>query len=533
MQTIEDFCRGNIRVPLPLDGDAYTVSGNAIAAERTRAGSVYYFANRRSPKEAFPGLALDDRMVLYGVTDFLRYFASQLPVTHADVDESAAYMASAHAFGGGLQFPEKLWRRVVGEYNGYPPISIKALPDGSTFWPHEPVVHVSARDGFGELAAHVEANLVGMVANATARATVTRHLLERIREVVRHHNPSWNMDQVDGLARFMVHDFGQRASSTPQEAQIYGRAHLLVFHGTDTFGAGYQAWRMGAKRPTGTSILALAHRIVQGHLSESDAYEAICRASLDSGDVAIASYVADCYDFQNAVKRFLVGIAARKQAVVVARPDSGDFLDNTLLIVREALKAGLYKIDEQGRPSSTYLRFINGDSMSWQKMEQVFDLLDVEGVNPTQWGIFGIGGWLRNLANRDALSSAYKLSACGSYYQRPVIKLSEAVDKMSVPGPANILRHERMDSQPTVFLMDEPAPVFPFASPNKVYFHGAMRSANAFSAHCLESFAAQSERAIRQFDEYGYAKYRYRRRHILSPEILRLQQAERDKHGLK
>jgi nicotinic acid phosphoribosyltransferase len=328
----------------------------------------------------------------------------------------------------------------------------------------------------------------------------------------------------------MIHDFGMRASSTPQEAQIYGRAHLLIFHGTDTTSAAYQAWKLGAHRPAGTSILALAHRIVQGHLSEQDAYEAIFRASLE-GSNPIGSYVADCYSFADAVRNFLVGIASRKRAIVVARPDSGDFIDNTLLIVREALKAGLYRLDEQGKPSATWLSFLNGDSMNWSKIEQVFDHLYLEGVNPTGWGIFGIGGWLRNIANRDALSSAYKLAACGPNFEHPVIKLSETRDKMSVPGPVAVLRHDRMDSYPTVFLESEPRPLLESSStPSRVFYDGSLRSPAAFRSRCLESFQAQSDRALREFDGFAYAKTRT---HVLSPEILRLQQAERDKHGLK
>lgn len=493
----EVFARGVRRVPWPIRGDAYTVSSDKIASAKAKQKSVYNFTNRILPSKAFPGIALDGRMTLYGLTDFIqRELTTQ--DREADVELSAEFMKSAHSFGGGLDFDYDMWMRVVRDYKGWLPIKIQALPEGSTFWANEPVIQVSSQDdGFGEIAAIIESALVGYVSCATARLTMTRHLLERMRDLVRKYNPTYTATQIDAVAQWMIHDFGMRASSTTAESEIYGRAHLLVFNGTDTFNAAFQAWANGAARPVGTSILALAHRIVMGYDTESECYEALAAVA------NIGSYVADCYDFHNAVKRFLVGLAKNSGRTIVARPDSGNYLENVLFIVEEALKAGLYKFDEQDREIAATLRFIQGDSMNYEKMCNVFTALDEQlGVNPTAWGIFGVGGWLRNTPNRDILSSAYKLSAYGKECE-PVVKLSDTLAKVSVPGP-NIVERPTYTSKSTVRF----DPYHKFGINNTAnslvtFYDGTAKGIDAFRSPCYESFDTVRERVLLGFDSHA------------------------------
>lgn len=530
MLKLEQFMKGPVRVPWPVRGDAYTVSSMKLVSDKAKERSVYNFTNRRSPVEGFPqGVARDGRMVLYGLTDFIQRELTR-PVDLLDIGISHAFMSDAHALTGGpLDFDTSMWRRVVGEYNGYLPIRIEALPECSTFWANEPVIQVTSLErGFGEIAAIIEAVLVGMVSNATARLTLTRHLLERIRETVRRYNPAYTKEEVDSVAQNMVHDFGMRASSTPQESEIYGRTSLLCFNTTDTFNAAFQAWAADAARPVGTSILALAHRIVQGYDREEDAYEAMLGATKDSA----GSYVADCYDFHNAVRKFLVNIAKRGESTVVARPDSGDYMRDVVFVVEQALAAELYKPDVTGRPMSTTLRFIQGDSMNWEKINKVMHALERMEVNPTGWGAFGIGGWLRNTGNRDTLSSAYKLSAVGVYDQ-PVVKLSETESKMSVPGPNMVYRPVpgKMMHGASTFFYEEDPPSLSIIVGYRTYYDALNieEGGTPFTNWCLEDFNDHRKRCLEDFDSYAYVPQN--RGNPLSPQIQQFQQERMRKSG--
>lgn len=537
MYSKEGFAAGPARVPWAVRGDAYTVSSMKIVSGKAKMKSVYNFTNRRSPMDAFPGIANDGRMVLAGLTDFIQRELTK-PETRLDIEFVDSFMSNRHSFGGTLDFDKEMWLRVVNEYGGRLPIKIEALPEGSTFWINEPVIQItSLGKGFGEVAAIVEAALVGYVANATARLTLTRHLLERMRDLVCKYNPTYSPKQVEDLASWMIHDFGMRASSTTAESEIYGRQHLLVFNGTDTFNAAYQAWVNGAEPPIGTSILALAHRIVMGFNTEEEAYEAIYNATSGPSD-SIGSYVADCYDFHHAVSNFLVNLASRKRATVVARPDSGDYLENVVFIVEEALRAGLYKLDEQGKPVATHLRFLQGDSMNYDKIAKIMQALDDKGVNPTRWGIFGVGGWLRNTPNRDTLSSAYKLSAYGES-STPCVKLSDTLAKVSVPGPNVVVRHSGIGRQPSVFMRSnidlEPHlwASYDWLPAYRTFYDGSKKGMEVFGDACLDSFPKIRDRVINEFDRSGFVPHDFGSRSCptLSPAIREFQRASMRRHG--
>jgi len=520
---MKKFREGRVHVPWPLRGDAYTVSGEAIASQNAREKSVYNFCNRIGPRQGLPDLAFDDRMVFYGLSDFIRLHLTK-PITHADINEAERFMASAHSFGGALNFDSRPWRRIVDSFDGYLPLNIKALPEGSTFLPNEPVIEVESEDsGFGEIAAMIEAVMVGMVSNMTARVTLERHWLERIRDWVREDlnlRSADSLRKIDQIARFFIHDFGMRASSCAEESELLGRCHLLVFHGTDTFNAAYQAWKMGAKRPTGTSILALAHRIVQGHDSEWNAFTKLYSASNDSGNAAIASYVADCYDFKTAVEQYLVPLAqAGSNTTIVPRPDSGDYLKDVMFVVQKAIDAGLFKevgpIGDRAhkRAMATNLRFIQGDSMNPRKVDAILEALADYNCCPTRWGIFGVGGWLRNTPNRDTFSSAYKLCAKGAD-RKPVVKLAHTPAKMSVPGPSRIIRRNENGGQynkfPTVFMYNEtngqPGQVHFNVLPDARLEYYAVRYRNStegpFLHPCIDNFETIQSRVINEFDRF-------------------------------
>jgi nicotinic acid phosphoribosyltransferase len=221
-------------------------------------------------------------------------------------------------------------------------------------------------------------------------------------------------------------------------------------------------------------------------------------------------------------------MAKRRGNVVVARPDSGDYLENVLFIVEEALKAGLYQVDEHARPIATTLRFIQGDSMNYEKMCNVFKALDERlGVNPTAWGIFGVGGWLRNLPNRDVLSSAYKLAAYG-LDNTPSVKLSDTLAKMSVPGPNVIVRPDYVTDTTVHFA----GRGYDAGNQLVTFYNGAHKNIDAFYAPCYESFDAERERVIKGFDAYEGC-YNNEGWSPLSREIREFQQAVMERHGKK
>lgn len=412
-----------------LAADAYTIASNCLVSKEARQCSRYYMANRTSPMRAWPEVAKSDKMVMFSGM-FKLY-----DITPANLVEAVDFMSHAHLFNRPLKFDFEMWNRVLKEYGGRPPIHIEAIPNGSVFYPHQPMVQVtSLSKGFGEIAAHIEALLVGQVSISTARATLTAHLFQFMVDQIKKYNPNLKQEERINIARNLVHDFGMRASSTYEESLNLGMAHLLFFNGTDTFSAAGLAYKNSKNPIFGKSILALAHRVVQSYENEEDAYKNLMEQD------SIGSYVADCYDFKRAVINHLIPLAKENPSkVVVIRPDSGNAVENVTFIVKVAIASGLYKDGPNGY-EPTNVMFIEGNTVTPKVINDVYEAVSKLGANPTKWGLFGIGGWLRNSCTRDSLSSAYKLNAVGlNGHSRPVMKFSETEEKESIPGPIKLV----------------------------------------------------------------------------------------------
>jgi nicotinamide phosphoribosyltransferase len=520
----EIFAKGRIEIPGPLKGDAYTVAGEALADPKSRGKSVYGVMFRRSPNDVseFQGLAKDGRMISYGLVDYIRNNLTK-QITREQVDRAEEFMQTAHAFGGPLNFDRRPWDRVVNEFDGYLPLKIEALPEGSTFYKNEvPIQVTSLDDGFGETAALIEADLVGMVSHGSTRATMERHMLERFIDYAKEDMPEKSLEEQIFAAQLMLHDFGKRASSVPEESEFLGKAHLLSFPGTDTFDAAYAAYTENNNERVGSSIAALAHRIVMGSETEQACFDNLRKVA---GKGGIASYLADTYDFKKAVSEKLTPMAVEASktdgAIIVDRPDSGNYLENTRHILNESKNAGLYTIQENKRLAMTNQKYINGDSMNWEKIGNVLDMQIEEGYSTMNCGIFGLGGWLRNTPTRDTLSVAYKLMAKGEALE-PTVKLSDTLAKMSVPGPVQVLRGQNTDEPSTIMYYE-----ISKSGTNalKTFYDGNKTGIEKFCDPCLEPFNVRSQRVI-----HGFANAPLEQR-VLSDGIIEIQNSVMKQHG--
>ncbi len=427
-------------VPAPLLADAYTVSSPAFASDGAQQYSSYNITNRYSPVKAWPDLAKDSRMVLYGVEHFIEHYLTRR-VTYDDVKNARRFMNRAHSFGGPLPFNDSLWNSIVDKHGGYLPVKLSSLPDGSTFFPNEPAVRVDGKDGYGEIAGYVESRALGAISIGTAAATLCRHWRERLREEVeidlRLLGRTISKEAIEAIVQWQVHNFGCRACASVEESILIGRAHLLSFNGTDNFDAAYMAFEDGCPESIGTSIVALAHRNVLSFKQEDASWEKIIE-STKKDKIRVVSCVADTYNYQAAVERLVKLAIKYPEVIVVIRPDSGDAYQ--VLIEIFSVCIALNCVKTEGRYTLPLnVRFIYGDSVKPKVQLEVMNRLRVQGMLPTLWGIWGVGGFIRNNSLRDSLSSAYKLGEYGE--DNWVVKLSEVEAKMSIPGCNNIYVH--------------------------------------------------------------------------------------------
>lgn len=490
--------------PRLLLADAYTIGSNIFESSDAKDKSTYYLTFRRKMSTVNSDLYVKgiDKIIFVNLQRILERLFYK-PITHEEIDETKRFLENAKVSTTGFrnfQFPEEIWRKVVNEYNGRPPISIFAMPEGSVVYPNEPVVQITSQvKGMGILAAWFESKLL-QVWSGSERVTQNQHWFDYLRTVIRRVDPTLTNEMINFYASIMLHDFGDRAGMTQQESEDLGMVHLYTFGGTDTFSGAYQAFKNSDGDPTGlfSSVNALAHRNVQSYEFEGDCYEAIYNAS-ENGE--LISMVADCYDYKYAVQNYLLPLAKRSVAenngkVVVARPDSGDPVEQVLWTCNLAVENGLYEekmINGKTWKFATTLHFIEGDGMTFKAMKEIIETLLDSGFVPYSWGLFGNGGGLRNGLKRDNLSAKYALCAVGED-DKGVVKYGE-VGKTTLAGPFKVLRSkEALENCATIVSPEEEG-----ENAMVEYFNGA-RINKPFGVGQDDDFLTIKARIHEQFD---------------------------------
>jgi nicotinic acid phosphoribosyltransferase len=447
--------------PMPLRTDAYTSGSPIFQSSDAIFNSVYYITHRK------PLNGHDHRIVSVGLSNIIEDLFYD-PITHEDIDESVASLAKFQVSTNGFRpypFPVALWRRVVDEFNGRPPIKIESVREGTVVYPNEPVVQVRTMvAGFGELAAWVEAKLL-QVYGTSERVTRNEHFLADLKAELVKINHELTDEEVQFHCENMLIDFGDRAGLNQRESEDLGKVHLYTFPGTDNLSGHYQAFKNSGNVGQGSSILALAHRNIQAYVHEDDCYQALNEA-MEPGD--LASFVLDCYNYKTAVVKYAIPTVIRNMEskngkIMVFRPDSGDVVEQLLWTLEQLALNGLiqgeYRVDSFGErklwKSPMHCKLILADGLTMADMLDIVDVLTVNGYEFHKTIVFGSGGGLRNLLKRDNLSSKFAMGAKGEHND-PVCKFSEDSGKVTLPGPLKLLRNkEAILSNRTVVHEDE------------------------------------------------------------------------------
>ena len=121
-----------------------TYSGGHEEMKENVDEEIAYIYNRNKP------------MILFGFNRLINEVFGT-PITRKDVDEAEKDMVNKV----GVWFNRETFDRVVDEFNGYMPLSVKALPDGSYVPRGTPFAEVSNTvRGFGGLVTYWESRLL-------------------------------------------------------------------------------------------------------------------------------------------------------------------------------------------------------------------------------------------------------------------------------------------------------------------------------------------------------------------------------------
>jgi len=224
---------------------------------------------------------------------------------------------------------------------GYLPLEIMALPEGSRVPMKVPVLTVrNTHKDFAWLVNYLES----VISNSIWKSMVNATLAYEYRRVFDYYADLTGSPKE--LVMWQGHDFSYRGMSGPEDGARSGAAHLLCFAGTDSVSAiDYIEDYYGADVEHGFvvgSVPATEHSVSSNNiLFEERKYDgdvtnskicaeiAFMRRYLTEvvADGAIASYVADTYDYFGVLTRVLPAlkdVIMSRSGKLVIRPDSGD-----------------------------------------------------------------------------------------------------------------------------------------------------------------------------------------------------------------
>ena len=371
-----------------------------------------------------------------------------------DITKADAFYAT-HMAPGYTEFPypRDLFIKFINENDGYMPVKLETLPEGSCINVHVPVFQITAEGPYAPLCTYFETLLVQSWYPTTV-ATLSRRAKDIIASAF---DVSADGGLNNPLLDSRLHDFGFRGCTGVEQSVLGGVAHLLNFTGTDTLSAAYYAqFALNEGRPVGNSIPATEHSVMTSWPTERDAISNM----ISHFGGGIFATVMDSYDYQRALDVVVPSVVAEKVEAGgfwVLRPDSGDPCDAVLAGLRAAEAAFGVEINSKGYKVTKGVGVIQGDGINIYTLDKI-----VKGVLEAGYSAesvaFGMGGGLLQKVNRDTMSFAVKLSHV-VYANGTAVDLIKAPrgdhTKDSLPG---ILAVKRVDGVPTAFPADEVAP---------------------------------------------------------------------------
>jgi nicotinamide phosphoribosyltransferase len=343
-----------------------------------------------------------DETVFFGLQAFIKEYLLE-PITQADID-IADEILTAH----GEPFYRHGWEYILQQHDGYLPVVIRAVPEGTVV----PVKNVLATIENTDpncfwLTTWLETALLRAIWYPTTVATQSKTIKKVILDYLEKTGDPTTID-------FKLHDFGARGVSSLESAGIGGAAHLVNFMGTDTITGILYAREYYNAGIAGFSIPAAEHSTITswGRDNEVKAYANMLTQFAKPG--SIVAVVSDSYDIFNAADK-LWGTELRQQvidsgATVVIRPDSGDPDIVCRKLVQILGEKFGYTTNAKGFKVLNNVRLIQGDGVNELTIRSILG-----GFMALGWSAdniaFGMGGALLQQLDRDTQKFAMKCSS--------------------------------------------------------------------------------------------------------------------------
>jgi nicotinamide phosphoribosyltransferase len=382
-----------------LDVDSYKLCHQAMYRMLGCTGAFSYIEPR-----------IEDKNIMF--TGLQMKLKRMRPVTMAMIDQAEEFFA-AHIIAGREMFPRKDWEKVVNVYGGYPPLIIRALPEGTIVPSRNALVTIECTDPeLAWMAAYYETTFLRAVWYPTTVSTRSWTIRQHLKDFIRITS---DLPFEEAIA-FMFHDFGARGVSSKESAGIGGAAHIMTgAMGTDTITGALFANEYYHSEMSAFSVFATEHSIMtmRGREGELQTVRDLIK-TYNKAPGIIVSIVSDGYDIFHLANEYCTTL---KQEILdagiklVVRPDSGD-PSEVIVKLLNIFDAGFGSIENsKGFKVLNVVRLLQGDSLSTpEDFTRICHAVLKAGFSIENI-VFGQGGGLLQQVNRDTYKFAMKTCA--------------------------------------------------------------------------------------------------------------------------
>lgn len=363
--------------------------------------NMYDYAEARSTKEY-------EQTLFVGLQGLLKeYFTA--PITEEDVKEAELY-ASIH----GVPFNTAGFMKIINNYSGYFPITIKSVPEGILV-PNKNILFtieltINDSDLFW-LPSWMETFLMKVWYTCTV-ASRSYDIKSNIIEMSKITDETPFVD-------YSFLNFGDRGCTSVEAANLGGFAHLTCFRGTDNFGSikyTKEFYNVAIEEidNIGHSAVASEHSSVTawGRNNEREMVLTYLNNNKNQNLIACVGDSYDIFKFTEMVTsgEFKEKIESDDYPTFVIRPDSGYPVDiiNQILNIMEKNNVR-YTLNSKGYKIFNKYRILWSDGVTKQNIKDVLSSAILRKYS-TQNFVFGMGGGLVQNLNRDTLGFAIKCS---------------------------------------------------------------------------------------------------------------------------
>ena len=348
--------------------------------------------------------------IFFGIQAFIHDYLSKR-ITLANIQE-AEHILKLHM--PNVPFNRQGWLDILYEHDGFLPLKIYALPEGTCSKARTVLLTVeNVGPKYYWLPGIIETALLRAIWYPTSVASNSFHLKQEILNAYKI-----SSDGSLNEAEFKLHDFGARGVSSGESAGLGGLAHLLNFKGTDTLKSIVAGRKYYNEFCAGYAVAAAEHSVITSwRIGDWPNEELAVLNILDNFAKPghIVSIVGDSYDIYNFCENIIgspemVNKIKKSGATIVVRPDSGDPLWVPIECLR--ILAGRYGYDMNSKSYMVLdsIRVLQGDGITWETLPKLIKNVLTAGFSIDNIA-FGMGGGLLQQVNRDTYNFAMKCSA--------------------------------------------------------------------------------------------------------------------------